>query len=548
MVAALLTVLAAFAAFAVPPQEPPARPSGNLKLTGAAICTGTNVDWPGALTAQWGRITAGERLDPAVDAQQIDLPGAFVVPGLQDAHGHLLGLGSALAEVDLVGTTSYSEVIARVRGQAATQPSGTWVIGRGWDQNDWLDTAMPNHRELSAAIPDHPVWLVRVDGHAGLANRTALDLAGVTKDTKVGDGGEILRDQAGEPTGVFVDGAMGAVRPPPPTPAQVRERLLAAQAACLARGLTCVHDAGVDKDTLAAMVDLHASGAWRLRTYVMLDPSERELIERGPWQTGDGRIVVRAVKAYADGALGSRGAVLLEPYSDRASWKGLMLRPLAALRELAQLCADHGMQLCTHAIGDAANRTVLDAYAAVRASGGLAALRFRVEHAQVVADADVARFAALGVLPSMQPTHLTSDMPWAPQRLGPDRVPCAYAWRRFHALGVVVPFGSDFPVESPDPRLGLFAAVTTRSLRGGPPGGYRPDQKLSREQAIRGFTLHAAHAMFAEQRLGTIEVGKIADFTVFDRDLRTCPEDEIPVAKVLLTVIGGQVVYDGRGQ
>ncbi len=257
---------------------------------------------------------------------------------------------------------------------------------------------------------------------------------------------------------------------------------------------------------------------------------------------------MRAVKGYADGALGSRGAVLLEPYADRAGWKGLMLTPKAGLQELAQRCADHGMQLCTHAIGDAANRAVLDAYAAVKIDGGLAPQRFRVEHAQVVAADDFARFRGLGVLPSMQPTHLTSDMPWATERLGADRVTRAYAWRSFHALDVVVPFGSDFPVESVDPRKGLFAAVTTRSERGGPAGGWRPDQKLSREQALRGFTLHAAHGMHAEKDLGTIEPGKLADFTVFDRNLLTCSDAELLAAKVLLTVIGGRVVHDGRGK
>jgi predicted amidohydrolase YtcJ len=255
---------------------------------------------------------------------------------------------------------------------------------------------------------------------------------------------------------------------------------------------------------------------------------------------------VRAVKAYADGALGSRGAVLLEPYSDRPAWKGLLLNTTAGIRELAQLCADHGMQLCVHAIGDAANRAVLDAYEAVQCDGPFFARRFRIEHAQVVADSDFARFDALGVLPSMQPTHLTSDMPWATARLGPERVQRAYAWRRFHRLGVVVPFGSDFPVESVDPRRGIYAAVTTRSLAGG--DALRPDQRLSREQALRGFTLHAAFAMFAEQKLGTIEPGKFADFTVFDRDLLTCSDAELLQAKVLLTVIGGQVVYDGRGR
>jgi hypothetical protein len=296
------------------------------------------------------------------------------------------------------------------------------------------------------------------------------------------------------------------------------------------------------------MVALHGEGRWLLRTYVLLDPGEHELIARGPWQTADGRITVRAVKAYSDGALGSRGAWLLEDYSDRPGKRGLVGLPKGAVLALAQRCADAGMQLCVHAIGDAANRAVLDAFAAVQVDGGLAARRFRVEHAQVIAADDFVRFQALGVLPSMQPTHLTSDMPWAPERLGTERVLHAYAWRSFHRLGVVVPFGSDFPVESVDPRKGLFAAVTTRAEQGGPAAGYRPDQKLSREQALRGFTLHAAHGMFAEQELGTIAVGKRGDFTVFDRDLRTCRDDELLQAEVLLTVIDGRIVYDGRAR
>lgn len=255
---------------------------------------------------------------------------------------------------------------------------------------------------------------------------------------------------------------------------------------------------------------------------------------------------MRAVKGYADGALGSRGALLLEPYSDRPGWKGLFLTPKAGVLELAQFCADHGMQLCTHAIGDAANRAVLDAYAEVQVDGGLAARRFRIEHAQVVAEADFARFAVLGVLPSMQPTHMTSDMPWAGSRLGAERTQRAYAWKRFHAMGLPVPFGSDFPVESVDPRRGFFAATTTK----GDPGGaaMRPDQVLSRAEVLTGFTQHAAHGMFEEKRLGTIELGKWADFTVWDRNLLTCSDAELLGAKVLLTVVGGRVAYDGRGR
>lgn len=548
MVAAIAAAFVFAALFA--PQDPPIpapAPTGTVKLHGVTVHTGTGKPWSGSLAARHGRIeSAGSVLVSHHGGVEFELPGAFVTAGIHDAHGHLLGLGSALVEVDLVGTTSYEEVIQKTAAAAEKLPKGAWVLGRGWDQNDWPDQTMPHHRALSAAVPDHPVWLTRVDGHAGLANARTLALAKVEKGSVAPAGGEILVDDDGLPTGVLIDTAMGKVPEPPLTDEQLQARLLAAHDECLRLGLTCVHDAGVDRRSLDAMLALHGQGKWHLRTYVLLAARERELIARGPWQTADARIVVRAVKGYADGALGSRGAVLLEPYSDRPNWKGLFLSPKAGVLELAQFCADHGMQLCTHAIGDAANRAVLDAYAEVKVEGGLAARRFRIEHAQVVAEADFARFAALGVLPSMQPTHLTSDMPWAGSRLGAERTLRAYAWKRFHGLGLPVPFGSDFPVESADPRRGFFAATTTK---GAPDGAaMRPDQVLGRTEMLTGFTLHAAHGMFAEKLLGTIELGKWADFTVWERNLLTCSDAELLEAKVLLTVVGGRVAYDGRGR
>lgn len=549
--ARMLSGLLSIALAAAPsPQEPPPPPQpentwSELVLEGGRVWTGDTRVWGEGLPlgARYGKLEIGAARHAG--AVVVELPEqAFVMPGVQDAHGHLLGLGSSLAELDLVGTEAFAEVVAAVRARAAELPKGTWIVGRGWDQNDWAETAMPHHDALSRAVPDHPVWLTRIDGHAGLANQLALRAARITRDSVAPSGGEILFDEAGEPTGVLVDAAMAAVPEPALDDAELRSRLLAAQRQCLSHGLTCVHDMGVSARVLDAMVALHAEGAWRLRTYVMLSPGERELIQRGPWQTADGLIVVRGVKAYADGALGSRGAALLEPYSDRQNTRGLVSLPKGAILALAQLCADNGMQLATHAIGDAANRTVLDAYAAVEVEGGLAARRFRVEHAQVIAADDFVRFRDLGVLPSMQPTHLTSDMPWAPQRLGPERVLRAYAWRSFHELGVIVPFGSDFPVESVDPRRGFYAAVTTRGLDGGAP--LRPDQVLTRERTLRAFTHDAAYAMFAESRLGTIAVGKRADLTVWDRDLRTCPPAQLLQAKVLLTVVDGRIVFDGR--
>lgn len=548
-VAVLAAVVVALG-LALPAQEArpaPAEVWSELHLKGGRVWVGHGGEWRDdqPVSARYGELQyTTTRHEGAVT---VKLPeGAFVMPGLQDAHGHLLGLGSSLVEVDLVGTTSYAQVIDKAREAAARLPKGSWVVGRGWDQNDWPETAMPHHEQLTRAVPDHPVWLVRVDGHAGLANGPALRSAGITGDSVAPSGGEILFDQNGQPTGVLVDAAMGSVPEPRLGKDQIESRLLAAQQACLRHGLTCVHDMGVSKEVLDTMVALHAEGRWFLRVQVMLAPNERELIARGPWQTQDGVIVVRGVKAYADGALGSRGAALLEPYSDRPGSRGLVSLPKGAILALAQFCADNGMQLCTHAIGDAANRTVLDAYEAVTLPEDttLAARRFRVEHAQVIAADDFVRFRDLGVLPSMQPTHLTSDMPWAPERLGAERVLRAYAWSRFHELGVVVPFGSDFPVESVDPRMGIFAAVTTRAP--GTTDAMRPDQQLSRERTLRGFTHDAAYATFDEQRLGAIRPGMKADLTVFDRDLRSCSEQQLLEAQVLLTVIGGRIVYDGR--
>ena len=528
------------------PTPKPAHPWSELVLRGGAVWTGGE-PWREGLdiSCRYGQLewpSARHRGHVFVE-----LPaGAFVMPGLQDAHGHLLGLGSSIVELDLVGTASFAEVVEKARAAAAELPAGAWVVGRGWDQNDWDDKRMPHHRLLSEAVPGHPVWLTRVDGHAGLANQLALDAARITRRSHAPSGGEIVFDGAGEPTGVLVDAAMGAVPEPALDAAEIRRRLLFAQEACLRHGLTCVHDMGVSARVLEQLVQLHREKKWFLRTYVMLAPSERDLIARGPWQTPDGVVTVRGVKAYADGALGSRGAALLEPYTDRPGTRGLVSLPKGAILALAQFCADNDMQLATHAIGDKANRAVLDAYAEVEVDGGLAGRRFRVEHAQVIAADDFERFHRLGVLPSMQPTHLTSDMPWAPDRLGPVRTLRAYAWRTFHELGVVVPFGSDFPVESVDPRRGIDAAVTTRGR--GSDDELRPDQKLSRERALRGFTYDAAYGMHAEHRLGTIERRKYADLTVFDRDLRTCSAAALLEAKVLLTVVGGRIVYDGRGE
>ena len=492
----------------------------------------------------WAAAKATLSAVPDGTPKTIELERAHAFPGLHDAHGHVLGLGHALANVDLTGTASYDDVIARVVARAKEVPKGEWIQGRGWDQNRWPKKAFPSHEALSKAVPDHPVWLDRVDGHAGLGNQKALELAGVSKATTAPSGGEILRADNGEPTGVFVDRATALVeRAIPAVTDPQRERwLLTAQQACLSAGLTMVHDAGVDIPTLKMLRRLWLEKRWKLRVYVLLSASEVEAILEGPWQTPDGVLVVRAVKGYADGALGSRGAALLEDYSDRKGHRGLLLTPKAGLEKLAKLCAQSRMQLCVHAIGDRANREVLDVFSgAFLKVEDLLAARWRIEHAQVVAPADFDRFRALGVLASMQPTHLTSDMPWAQERLGEERTKGAYAWRSFLERKVALPFGSDFPVESHDPRKGLYAAVTTKAE--GTDRELRPDQKLTRIEALEGFTTRAAFAAFQDHELGRIEPGYCADLTIFDRDLMTCPPEEILTARVLATIVGGEVVW-----
>jgi len=514
----------------------------DLVLKDVRVHTGTGAPWRGDLVVRKGRIEP-EGSRPVEGAIVRDMKGAFVMPGLHDAHGHLLGLGTALEEVDLFGAKSYAEVVARVQQAAKRTKPGEWVVGRGWDQNLWPDASMPHHRDLSAATPDHPVWLVRVDGHAALANARAMARGGLGKATEAPTGGDVLKDESGEPTGVLVDRAMALVPLPDPSSEAIEWRLLAAQQQCFAAGLTCVHDAGVDASVADRMVRSADDGSWRLRTHVMLSADQTAAIQKGPRASRNGLVAVRAVKAYADGALGSRGALLLEPYADKPNYRGLPLS--AGLQDVAQLCADAQMQLCVHAIGDAANRKVLDVFAATRfPEGGRERARWRIEHCQVVAVSDRARFVELHVIPSMQPTHLTSDMPWARTRLGDDRIQTAYAWRELLALSLPVAFGSDFPVESVDVRKGIFSAVTTKPSADGE--ALRKDQQLSRVDALRGFTQHAAFAMFGESEVGTIEGGKRADLTVFDRDLRECDEGELLTARVLLTIVDGRVVFDAQ--
>jgi hypothetical protein len=512
-----------------------------------------------ALAARDGRIVAlgtAEEIRRLVgpDTRVLDGTGLTVLPGLVDAHGHIESLGAGLRRLDLVGTRSATEIAARVGERAGATPPDGWIRGRGWDQNDWTVKEFPARGLLDAAAPEHPVWLVRIDGHAGWANGRALAAAGISAATPDPAGGRILRDPAtGEPTGVLVDAAMGlmAAVVPRPSRAERRDAVLRALESCAAAGLTSVHDAGVDAEGVDLYRELADEGRLPLRVYAMLagDPDviRDTRFREGPVVAyGGGRLTVRAVKAYADGALGSRGAALLEDYSDDPGNRGLLQVEPAALEALAERCLRGGWQLCVHAIGDRGNRVVLDAVEAALRNVPRTDHRFRIEHAQVVSPPDIPRFAALGVLPSMQPTHATSDMPWAEARLGPARLAGAYAWRKHLDAGSRIPCGSDFPVESHDPRKGIWAAVTRQDEAGHPPGGWTPAERMTREEAIRGFTGDARFAAFEEGRSGTLAPDMDADFVAFDRDLLDCPAEEVLGARVAFTVVGGEVVFPAR--
>lgn len=482
------------------------------------------------------------------DARRVDFGSATVVPGLIDAHGHVLGQGQALLTARLNGARSIAEVVERLRAHARGLPADAWLIGRGWDQNLWPGQAFPTAADLDAAFPERPVWLERIDGHAGWANGAALARATRALD---GDwqpeGGAILRAD-GRPTGVLIDTAMALIDDavPKPTPALLRTAILRAQDQLLAAGLTGVHDAGVSAEVLAVYRELADEGRLALRIAAMADGDGQALADlcaHGLYAHPSGRLKMRTVKLYSDGALGSRGAALLADYADAPGERGLLVTPAGRLEAAARRARDCGVQVATHAIGDRGNRLVLDVYARVLGEAAAGDHRWRIEHAQIVAAADIPRFRALGVIASMQPTHATSDMPWAQARVGAVRIVGGYAWRRFRDAGVRLALGSDFPVEDVSPLLGLHAATTRRDLDGQPPGGWYPNETLTAYEALRGFTADAAWAAFDADRLGTLAPGRRADFTVLDGDPLAVPAAALPGLAVRATWIDGRAVW-----
>ncbi len=481
-----------------------------------------------------------------------DLHHRTVLPGLIDAHGHVASLGSfGLGRIDLSQARSFSDVVATIATRTEKTAPDTWIVGGRWDHESWPDRTLPTHARLSAASLKNPVWLRRVDGHAGLANTLAMRLAGVTRDTPSPAGGEILRDANGDPTGVFVDTAMDLIEAKVDAPIpDAAELLLKAQGMCLSVGLTGVHDAGISPEEVAVYRRLADDGRLKLRVYALISSAYAEdYFARHGTLVGD-RLTVRAAKLYADGAMGSRGAWLLRPYSDRPRdeagdpYTGLNILTPERMRSLALDGLRRGYQVCTHAIGDRGNRETLDAYAWALEQNPLADHRFRVEHAQLLHPDDIPRFAEVGVVPSMQPTHCTSDMRWVEDRVGAERATGAYAWASLRRTGVPIAAGSDFPVESHNPFLGLYAAITRQNAAGEPAGGWRPEQRMTRTEALRAFTLDAAYAAFEEDRKGSLVPGKLADFIVIDRDILTCPPRDVLETRVLKTVIGGAVVYE----
>jgi predicted amidohydrolase YtcJ len=477
------------------------------------------------------------------NTQRIDAKGAAVIPGLIDAHVHMRSLGDMLETFDMRFVKTREEVAQMVKRAADKMPAGEWVRGRNWDQTNW-GGEFPNADDISKVVNDRPVYLTRVDGHAGWANRKALELAGVTKDTQDPPGGQIIRDKQGNPTGVLIDRAQGLVtrKIPTLTYEQVKRRLKLAGAAAVRLGLTGVHDAGIGVDEYKAYKELIQENSLPLRVYAMIAGTGelwQQFSKSGP-EIGS-HLTIRSVKLFADGALGSRGAALWQPYSDEKSISGLMVTTKETLEDQIKEVAGKNFQVCTHAIGDKANRIVLDAYGQVLK--GKNDRRFRVEHAQVIALPDFKLFQDFNVIPSMQATHATSDMRWAEKRLGPDRVAGAYAWKRFLKMGIPLANGSDFPVEDPNPLYGFYASFTRQDHTGFPEGGWMPDQKLTREETLESFTLTPAYAAFEEKQKGSITPGKLADFLILEKDIMKIAPLEVFGTKIAATYVGGKLVY-----
>lgn len=482
------------------------------------------------------------------NAQKINGQGKTLLPGLIDGHGHVLGLGQNLSQVDLRQSSSEAQAVAQVAAFAKNQPQAQWILGRGWNQVLWPTQQFPTTQLLDEAVKDKPVWLTRVDGHAGWANSKALALAGINKDSIDPPGGQIQRDANGNPTGVLIDNAMLLLEKqiPQQNDAEREAALKAAFAHLLSLGITSVHDAGIDAANLLAYQKLASEKQLPLRIYAMLsatDPKLESWLKAGPIDDEQDYLDVKSVKIYGDGALGSRGAALLADYSDKKGEKGLLLTQPDKLTAVMKLTIDAGFQANVHAIGDYANQLVLDRFELLTKPEQREARRHRIEHAQIVAPKDIPRFSALQVLPSMQPTHATSDKNMAGDRLGVARLRGAYAWRSFVDQGSRIVGGSDFPVELANPFHGLHAAVTRQDQQNQPPGGWLPEQKLNITEALRSFTVDAAYGAYQEKAMGSLQPGMWADFILLDSDPVKGPAEHIWQTQVQQTYVAGKLLY-----
>jgi len=476
--------------------------------------------------------------------ENIDAKGKYIFPGLMDAHSHFVDYGLGLNQADLVGTKSWEDVLERVKKFAAENKEG-WITGNGWDQNDWASKNFPNNEKLNELFHDRPVILSRIDGHAAIANNKALEIANV----KVGDKleGGVVEVVNGKLTGILIDNATSLVysKVPEATLAQLTDALLNAQKNCFAAGLTTVSDCGLDYSIALLIDSLQKSGQLKMRMYVMLSDSKRDydfIFKNGKIKTD--RLNVRAMKLFSDGALGSRGACLLQPYSDKPGWSGFLLKSPEHFDSAAKIISGHGLQMCTHAIGDSANRTILKIYA--KYLKGKNDQRWRIEHAQVVNKTDFHYFGDYNIIPSVQPTHATSDMYWASDRIGKERLKYAYANKELMNENGWIPLGTDFPVEDISPIKTFYAAVFRQDAKEWPAGGFEMENALTREETIRGMTIWAAKANFEEHEKGSLEKGKFADFVLLDTDLMNAPEKEVLNTKVLMTFVNGEKVFEKK--
>ncbi|RYG19538.1 MAG: amidohydrolase, partial [Chitinophagaceae bacterium] len=477
-------------------------------------------------------------------AEEINAAGKAIYPGFIDAHAHFFGYGQSLQTADLRDTKSWEEVIQRLTDFAKTHPDG-WLIGNGWDQNDWTDKAFPANEKLTELFPDRPVFLNRIDGHAAIANQKALDDAGIKGEQKL-TGGDMLTKN-GKLTGVLIDNAVGLVESKIPSPdAKLAEKILTdAQRNCFAAGLTTIDDCGLGFEAVDFIEKLQKENKLKMRLYVMLSdakPNYNYLFKRGAIKTD--RLNVRAFKVYADGALGSRGACLLKPYTDMPVKSGFLLSDIKHYEEVAAKIAEHNFQMCTHAIGDSANRVMLKIYNKVLK--GKNDKRWRIEHAQVVNSNDFDLFGKANIIPSVQPTHATSDMYWAGQRLGAQRLKDAYAYKQLLKQNGWIPLGTDFPVENINPLLTFYAATVREDVKGFPKGGFQMENALTPEEAIKGMTIWAAKANFEENEKGSLEAGKFADFVILDTDILKSTPQNILKTKVLKTYLNGEKVYEAK--